>query len=411
MGYTQSAIKGFSWLTALRVVIRCVSLGKTVVIARLLNPAQFGLFGIATIILSFIEVFTETGVNIVLVQQRGKIDQYLPTAWLVSISRGILITSAMVFSSPFVAKFFKTPEAVSLILVMSLVPFIRGFINPAVVNFQKELLFKTEFFFRTAILVIEVFATLILLYFSPQPISLVWGLTIGALAEMVLSFVMFPTRPNTRFNKIHFKLLVNQGKWITGGVILNFGFEKGDDIVVGRILGTQSLGVYDMAYRFSMLPITEIANMVIRVVFPVFVKISNDYDRLKRAYFKTIGLVVILVIPFGFILLLFTHIIVLVILGEKWLVVVPILKVLTILAVIRAVSLSVSSILFALEKQRYLTFFSLISVIGMLIIIVPCVNIYGIIGAAYAALIGYLISVPFVFYYSWISLKKLKDDA
>src|SRR5690606_5906659 len=173
--------------TAFRVITRAVSLGKTVVVARFLSPSQFGLFGIATILLSLVEVITETGVNVFLVQQKDDIKKYLDSAWIVSIIRGTTIALVMIIAAPFVSQFFNAPGATPLLYVMSLVPFLRGFINPAVVIFQKELQFKKEFFFRSVVLLIEIAATFLLLYLNPSPISLIWGLVAGVLTEVILS--------------------------------------------------------------------------------------------------------------------------------------------------------------------------------------------------------------------------------
>ncbi len=411
MGYTKTAIIGFSWLSAFRVVTRVVSLGKTAVVARFLSPAQFGLFGITTILLSFVEVITETGVNVFLVQQKDNIENYLDSAWIVSIVRGTIIAVVMVVSAPFVAQFFNAPDATSLLYAMSLVPFIRGFINPSVVIFQKELKFKKEFFFRTIILLIEVAVTFILLALNPAPISLIWGLVAGVITEVILSYIVFPSRPRLRLNTGYIKTLFNHGKWITGATVFNYGFERGDNIIVGRILGTQSLGIYDMAYRFSMLPITEVAEIINKVTFPVYVKISNDYFRLKRAYFRTIVVITMLVLPFGIILFIFPELIIRIILGEQWLGAVEVLRVLAVLGVIRAVSLSVSSFLLAMQKQKYLTLTTLIGLVGMLATIVPMINLYGVVGAAYAAFIGYIVSVPFIFYYSFSTLRSIKKSS
>lgn len=409
MGYTKTAIVGFSWLTAFRVVTRAVSLGKTAVVARFLSPSQFGLFGIATILLSFVEVMTETGVNVFLVQQKKDIDEYLDSAWIVSIIRGTIIAVVMFVSAPFVAGFFNAPDATTLLYAMSLVPFLRGFINPAVVIFQKELKFKTEFFFRTFVLFIEILVTFVLLFLNPAPISLIWGLVAGVITEVTLSYVVFKQHPRLRFNTGYLKKLFNHGKWITGASIFNYGFERGDDIVVGRLLGTQSLGIYDMAYRFSMLPITEVAEIINKVTFPVYVKISDDYKRLKRAYVRTISVISLLVITFGLILFIFPEQIIRIVLGEQWLEAVEVLRVLAVLGVIRAISLSISSFLLALQKQKYLTFTTLIGLVGMLVTIVPLINIYGLVGAAYAACLGYLLSVPVIVYYSITTLNSVKN--
>src|SRR5690606_31875435 len=135
-------------------------------------------------------------------------------------------------------------------------------------------------------------------------------------------------------NKGYISELIHHGKWITGATIFNYGFERGDNIVVGRILGSQALGIYDMAYRFSMLPITEIAEIVNKVAFPVYVKISDDYLRLKRAFLRTIGMISLFVLIVGLTLFFFTEPIVRIILGERWLETVEVLQVLAILGIV-----------------------------------------------------------------------------
>ena len=87
MGYTRDVIKGVSWLGGIRVSTRALVLIKTLIIARILTPSQFGVFGIAILLLTFIEIVTETGINIFLVQNREKVDKYLGTAWIISIAR------------------------------------------------------------------------------------------------------------------------------------------------------------------------------------------------------------------------------------------------------------------------------------------------------------------------------------
>jgi O-antigen/teichoic acid export membrane protein len=411
MGYTKLAITGFSWLTAFRFVTRGVSLGKTALVARFLTPSQFGLFGIATLLLSFVEVITETGVNIFLIQQKKDTEEYYSSAWIVSVIRGSLIAVVMVLSAPYVARFFNSPEATSLLYVMSLVPFIRGFINPAVIKLQKELLFKKEFFFRSIVLAIEIIGTVILLIIDPTPSSLIWGLVIGVIAEVILSYFVISPRPNLKYNRGYISELIHHGKWITGATIFNYGFERGDNIIVGRILGAQSLGIYDMAYRFSMLPITEISDVVNKVAFPVYVKISDDYLRLKKALFKTVGTITLLVTGIGLFIIFFTDPIVRIILGEQWVSVIPVLKILAVLGIIRAVSLSISSFLLALRKQKYLTLTTFIGLTGMLFTIIPAISVWGIIGAAYAACFGYVLSVPFIIWFAWRSLENVKLES
>src|SRR3989344_3487262 len=119
MGYTKEAIKGVSWLGAFRLFTRLLSFLRTIVIARILSPSQFGVYGIAVLALSLVEILTETGINVFIVQRKENIRKYINTAWIISIIRGVLISSLIFISSFFVSAFFKSPDALSLLMLVS----------------------------------------------------------------------------------------------------------------------------------------------------------------------------------------------------------------------------------------------------------------------------------------------------
>src|SRR3989442_1582306 len=91
MGYTSQALKGISWTAILRVSTRIITVLKTALLARLLSPLQFGIFGIAAIVLAFFEVLTETGINVFIIQEKRDIKEYINSAWVVSIARGVIL--------------------------------------------------------------------------------------------------------------------------------------------------------------------------------------------------------------------------------------------------------------------------------------------------------------------------------
>jgi len=91
MGYLKDTLKGLSWMTAFRVLYRIIGIIRIAIIAHLLSPYGIGVFGVVTIVLAFLEILTETGINVFLIQQKEDLDGYFDTAWVVSIIRGILI--------------------------------------------------------------------------------------------------------------------------------------------------------------------------------------------------------------------------------------------------------------------------------------------------------------------------------
>jgi lipopolysaccharide exporter len=87
MGYFRNAVKGVVWMASLRGSTRAIAYVKIAILARLLGPEEFGIFGIASLVLALLEILTETGINAYLIQEEGKIKKYLNTAWVVSIIR------------------------------------------------------------------------------------------------------------------------------------------------------------------------------------------------------------------------------------------------------------------------------------------------------------------------------------
>jgi O-antigen/teichoic acid export membrane protein len=408
VGYLKDTVKGITWVGAFRGFTRMIAFARTAILARILIPAQFGLFGITTLVLAFLEILVETGINVFLIQEKDNIDEYINTAWVVSITRGIIISSVIFLIAKPVSIFFKSPDSLNLLYLMALVPLIRGLINPSVVKFQKELRFKKEFWFKSTIFLFDAGVAVIIALTIRSAISLVWGLIAGAILEVLLSFIYTRPIPKLRFETVKIKRIISRGKWMTGAGIFQYLFRQGDDAVVGRILGTSSLGLYQVAYRISSLPISEVADVIARVTFPVYMKISKDSKRFKNAFYKTILTVSVLVVPFGLVIFFFSREIILVILGDKWLEAVPVLKVLSIYGVIRAIINPSLTVFLAVKKQELVTLITFISVLGLAVSIVPLVIKFGIVGAGISTIIGSLVSLPFVVYFSWKVLSDIK---
>ena len=398
MGYKKEAIKGISWMSGFRVVTRGLAFVKTVVLARALSPSQFGIFGIASLVLVFLEVLTETGINVFLIQSEKRIDKYINSAWVVSIGRGVIISLLVLLISPLIASFFHTPDAMSLLMFISLVPFVKGFINPASIRFQKELHFSSEFWFRTSIFFFDALVTIIIAYLTHSVYSLAWGFLAGALLEVVLSFVLFKPTPRFIIEKNYFQEIFHKGKWVTMYGILGYFTDNGDNIIVGRLLGSSPLGLYQMAYKISILPISEVSDVVSKVVFPIYTKIAEDKKRLLRAFLKTNIYAFSASFLLGALIFLFSKQIVLVLLGANWLSAAPVLQVLAIYGVLRTLAGPASALFLSVSKQKYITAMVFVRFLGLAITIYPLVSLYGLIGAGYSAIISVIVEIPVVLY-------------
>lgn len=385
-------------MTALRGLNRGLVLLKIAILARFLTPSQFGIFGIAVLVLGFLEIMTEASVNVFLIQEKGDISKYISSAWVVSIIRGLIVAFLIVALTPFIVSFFNSPGSYLLLLLTSIVPVVRGFINPAVIKFQKNLEFNKEFYKESTLFIAETTLAVALGIFTRSELSLVIAMIFSAALEVLISFAFIKPTPKIAFELTRVKEIIDRGKWVTGAGIFNFAFHHLDDIVVGRLLGTTSLGLYQQAYKISTLPVSEVGEIFNKVTLPVFVEISNQKKRLKDAFLKTILVITFLVIPFGTILILFPRELILLVLGENWVEAESALQILAIFGVIKAISNFGFSLFLALKKQEIVTLITFVGILGLSVSILPLVRAYGIVGAGISTIIGILVSLPFTFY-------------
>jgi len=405
MGYLKDTLKGLSWMTAFRVLYRIIGIIRIAIIAHLLSPYGIGVFGVVTIVLAFLEILTETGINVFLIQQKEDLDGYFDTAWVVSIIRGILIAILIFVTAGPVSSFFGSPESKVLLFLVASVPLIRGFINPSVVKFQKDLLFHKEFAYRILVFTVESVVSVLGVIILRNPYGLVYGLIAGAVFELIYTFAVARPWPKLRFDAVRSKRVINMGKWVTLFGIFDYFYTQSDNIVVGRLLGMAPLGIYDNAYTISTAPLTEIGTVFYTVTFPVFSKISGEAARLKSAFLKNTLANFVLMTAAGIFIFIFAAPIVHILFGKGWDTAIPVVKLLSVLGVVRGVAASTGSLLIAKENQKYTAVITIVSTLGLWATIIPLTRAYGLIGAGMSAIFGTLISLPFTLYYVRKTLK------
>lgn len=394
-------------MTAFRAMYRIIGIIRIAIIAHLLTPSALGVFAIATISLGFLEIITETGINIFLIQETDDIDDYINTAWVVSMARGFLIALLIAVSAGPVSQFFHSPDSLSLLYLVCLVPIIRGFINPSVVKFQKELRFNKEFLYRVSVFFVESLLSVTGALLTRSPLGLIWGLVGGAIYEVFYTFFVIGPRPKFTYEVAKIKKVIHRGVWVTLFGIFDYIYTTADNVIVGRMLGTGPLGLYSNAYKISTTPLTEVGDIFFRVTFPVFSKISSDAKRLRDSFMTNTLVTAGLMSLAGIFVFVFASPIVKILLGPGWDGAIPVVKLLAILGVVRGIASSTSSFLMAKMKQKYTATVQLVSALGLLIPIVPLVNHYGIIGAGIAAIIGTVVSLPLTIYYVSKTLKTM----
>ncbi len=389
---SQKVVKGGFWVFFLRIVNRGFSLIRLIILARILSPNDFGLMGIALLTMSALETFSQTGFQAALIQKKEDIKSYLNSAWTVLILRGFILFIILYFIAPYAAIFFKAPEAKPIIRVIGFAILFQAFTNIGVIYFQKELEFNKQFIYQfsgtLADFIVAVTAILIL--------KNVWALVLGSLAGNIVrcfvSYFIHPYKPHLSFDLKKIKELFGFGKYIFIQKIFHFLINQGDDIFVGKVLGVTLLGFYQLAYRISNMPATEITHVVSQVTFPAYSKLQDHEGKIKRALTKTLKLTSLITIPLASGICILAPEFTKVFLGEKWMPMVPAMQVMCFFGALRSIGAAFGPIYYALAKLHIPLKISIFRFIFLVAIIYPLSINWGILGTAIAITLSGIVS-------------------
>jgi O-antigen/teichoic acid export membrane protein len=383
----ERAVKSGIWFLLIRIIERSFGLLRTIILARLLMPKDFGLFGVAMITIGTLQAFSQHGINIALIQKKSKITSYLNTAWTIGIIRGIILGIILIGIAPGVMKFFNTEKTIIYIMYTLGISLIIGnFRNIGMITYRKELDIGKRFIFSFATTMGDVITTIILALLFKNVWSLVGGYGARMVVSVIISYFLHPYRPKLEIDKQKIKELLEFGKWIFFSSILIFFITQGDDIFVGRFLGTTLLGFYVLAYHICRLPGNEFIAIIIKVALSFYSKIQNQLKRVKENYITTLQIINFILIPMMVGLIYLSEEFVLLFLGEKWSPIIKLIQVLGVWGIFHSVNQIAIPLFNGLGYPRLNTWINLIRLGILGGTIYPLGMRWGIIGVALAVM-------------------------
>ena len=389
---SQRVVRGGAWVFALRITGRAFGLIRLVILARILAPHDFGLMGIALLTMATLDTFSQTGFHAALIQKKNNTDSYLNAAWTVLVLRGLFLFGILFFIAPYAAIFFKAPQAKLIIQVIGLSVLLQAFTNIGVIYFRKELQFNKQFLYQLsgtlADFIVAISAVLIL----RSVWALVFGLLAGNVARFIASYLIHPYKPRLTSDLGKAKELFGFGKWVLGSSILIFLITQGDDIFVGKLLGTAALGFYQMAYLISNMPATEITHVISQVTFPAYSKLQDNIPRLREAYLKFFQVTAFLSFPIAGLIFVLASDFTKLFLGDKWMPMVPAMQVLVFAGLVRSIAATPGKIFHAIGKPEIDTKLQIVRLSVLAVLIYPFTIKWEILGTSIVVFFSIFVS-------------------
>lgn len=335
---SYKAVKGVFWMLASLLGSRFLGFISTMILARILAPAEFGQFGFALLVISYLQTVGDLGVGAALIYEQREQKSAPNVSFVINILTGLLWFALIQATAPFVVILFKDPEIIPILRVLSFVFIINAFGNTNDVLLRKGLAFKKRLIPDVSLGLIKGLISVVLAILGYGVWSLVWGQVIGTACATIALWLVFPWSPRIEFPWKLAKQMLGYGWKIVTVNGLAAIVHHLDYVIVGGILGSAAFGYYSLAYKIPELSIVVVIWGVGKVMFPTYSKLQNDIPSLQNMYLGTIRHISLLTIPSGVGIALLGSIIITVVYGDRWTPSIPVLQILALAATIRSLS-------------------------------------------------------------------------
>ncbi|MGA9130782.1 MAG: lipopolysaccharide biosynthesis protein [Candidatus Sulfotelmatobacter sp.] len=343
-------------------------LGSLMILARLLDPKDFGLVGMVTAFTGVLTLFRDFGLSAAAVQHVTVTEEQSSTLFWFNVVVGVLLGLLAMASAPAIAAFYREPRLVGVTVALSF-----GFVFNSI-GVQHSAILQRQMRF-TALAVIGVlslvFGTAIAIGGALAGIGY-WSLVAMTVSVPLVSTIGFWVSTSWIPGKPHslsgIRSMVRFGSTLTLNGLVAYAAYNIDKVLIGRFWGVDAIGIYGRAYQLINIPTENLNSAVGEVAFSALSRVQDDPGRFKNYFLKGYSLVLGLTLPITILCALFARDLILIILGPKWENAVPIFRLLAptiaIFAIINPLGWLLNSLGLVTRGLRIALVFAPIMIVG-----------------------------------------------
>ncbi|MBT78779.1 MAG: hypothetical protein CL587_00105 [Alteromonadaceae bacterium] len=300
-----------------KLIIRGLGLISTLVLVRLLTPADFGLVAIGIMVIGLFKVLSDIGVNRYLIMHDNPTDDHYSAAWTLNLLSTAILIFILVLLAPFITHLLDEPQVTIVIRFLCLINLLSALKNVGLIKLEKEVDFKSVSKIGIYAKFVSVIVTILAAFYFKNYLALLLGTAVMVLSQLVLSYTVSPFRPK-------FLLTFPPGMMSYSGFLVirnlvSFSRSQIDVLLAGKLGGANSVGQFKVARDFSVMPLSELVTPVMQPFFASLSQLKHDKERMVEKTYQILFLAwsVIFISLACFISLQseFTR----VVLGENWL--------------------------------------------------------------------------------------------
>lgn len=315
------------WRFMERCGAQLVTLLVSIVLARLLDPAVYGMIALVTVITTILQVFVDGGFATALIQKKDADDLDFSTVFYFNIVSCLVLYFIIFFLAPYIAAFYNMPELVSVIRVISLVIVISGVKNVQQAYVSRNMLFKRFFFSTLGGTIGAAVIGIIFAYIGLGIWALVAQMLFNALVDTLILWITVKWRPIKVFSFERLKDLFSFGwKMLAANLVATINGQI-RQLIIGKMYSSKELAFYNRGRQFPDLIVANINTSIDSVLFPALSNEQDNYARVRDMTRRSIKVSTFVMAPLMIGLFVCAESFVSIILTDKWLPCVPFLRV------------------------------------------------------------------------------------
>jgi teichuronic acid exporter len=328
MSLKKKVFSGVFWTTIQQFSTQGINFFVSILLARFLEPEEFGLLAIITIFFSIGTALVDSGLTQSLIRDNECNEDDYSTVFIFNLVGSLLIYLILFLIAPLIADFYKKDILTSLIRVYSIVIILYAFTAVQTTLLIKKFNFKRQLIFSLPSTIINAVSGVTLAYLGYGVWSLVWSAIFGAFISVAVFWYFSKWKPKMVFKKELFKKHFDFGYKLTLTGIVDAIFVNIYSILIGKFFSFSQLGFYNRAFNLQQYPVKNISVILHRVTYPLFSEIQNESERLKLMYKKIMQMCIYVTAPILFIIAALGEPVFTFLFTSKWLPAVPYFQVL-----------------------------------------------------------------------------------
>jgi teichuronic acid exporter len=330
----RRSIKALLWTGSELVMRQILHLAVTIILARLLNPEEFGTVSLLYIFVGVGSVFIESGFSSALVQKQDITSADESTVFWFNLTMGALVSLLLWLIAPWIAIFYQRPILIPLMGMLALSVFVSSLGSLQNTLFTKNLNFKAPMQANVFAAMISGIVACVLAYYGYGVWALAWQILINSVITCSLLWLLSPWYPRLIFSLKSLKKLFGFGSYLLLTGLMDVAYRRFYGLLIGKIYSVHDLGIYTRAENTKQIPVDMLSMLLYRVAFPLFSAAASDYQRLRRGMVIALRGIMFLNVPMMLGLMVTADTLIPVLFGGQWTPSVPILQVLCLAGVL-----------------------------------------------------------------------------